>query len=120
MEVPRIDGPVIAFCGIARPEQFFAGLASGGAKVAAKIVFADHHRYLARDAARLLAAARSAGAAALVTTEKDLVRLGSVAATLSTELSVLAVKLRIEIEEEAAAVDHLNGLIREAKLQSSL
>lgn len=26
MEVPRIQRPVVAFCGIARPEQFFAGL----------------------------------------------------------------------------------------------
>ena len=29
MDVPQVDGPVVAFCGIARPEQFFRGLESG-------------------------------------------------------------------------------------------
>ena len=26
MEIPAVHGPVAAFCGVARPEQFFAGL----------------------------------------------------------------------------------------------
>ena len=34
MEVPAGDGPVAAFCGIARPEQFFAGLEERGLKIA--------------------------------------------------------------------------------------
>ena len=65
MEVPAIDGTVAAFCGIARPDQFFDGLESAGLHVAARIVFPDHHRYTAADLDRLVAEARKAGATAL-------------------------------------------------------
>jgi len=37
--------------------------------------YPDHHRYSRADAAALVEAARTAGARAIVTTEKDLVRL---------------------------------------------
>ncbi len=46
---PAIDGPVAAFCGIARPEQFFAGLEAAGLRLAVQIAFPDHHRYTVRD-----------------------------------------------------------------------
>ncbi len=45
MEVPSIAGPVVAFCGIARSDQFFAGLEVRGLHLASRIAFADHHRY---------------------------------------------------------------------------
>jgi tetraacyldisaccharide 4'-kinase len=41
--------PVVAFCGIARPEPFFAGLEANGLQVAARIAFPDHHRYTSAD-----------------------------------------------------------------------
>lgn len=103
MDVPQIDGPVVAFCGIARPEQFFAGLERAGLRIAAQIAFADHHRYTARDLDRLTAEARKINAAALVTTEKDLVRLGA----LAPDYPLKSVSLRTEIEDDAAAVDSL-------------
>jgi tetraacyldisaccharide 4'-kinase len=109
MEIPAVEGPQAAFCGIARPEQFFTGLTSGGLHLAARIVFPDHHRYSARDVDRLQAAARSAGAAALITTEKDRVRLGSLCDNFPTDLSFLTAQLRVEIENEAAALDDLTG-----------
>jgi tetraacyldisaccharide 4'-kinase len=107
IEVPKIDGPVIAFCGIARPEQFFAGLESGGLRVASKIVFPDHHRYSARDVDRLLAAASSAGAAALITTEKDHVRLGSLNVALSRMFPLKTARLEIDIEDAEGAIQWL-------------
>jgi len=112
MEVPAVEGTVVAFCGIARPEQFFAGLESGGLEVAARIAFADHHRYSAADMERLAGAARAAGAGALVTTEKDLVRLGGLAGGLPQSLTIKTAALRIEIEDEQAAVDWIvSGVI---------
>ena len=39
MEVLSINGPVVAFCGIARPEQFFAGLDAAGLSLANRIAF---------------------------------------------------------------------------------
>jgi tetraacyldisaccharide 4'-kinase len=118
MDVPRvkesqIGGPVVAFCGIARPEQFFEGLERAGLRVAARFAFPDHHRYTAGDLERVTSAAQQAGARAVLTTEKDRVRLGAMAASLSASLLLETVKLRIEIENERAAIDWLIRAIRE-------
>lgn len=107
MEVPALDGPVAAFCGIARPRQFFEGLERAGVTLAARTAFPDHHRYTTTDLSRLVNATRAAGATALFTTEKDRVRLGALAANLPPALQLLVVRLHIEIEEEAAAIDWL-------------
>ncbi|MGH9599472.1 MAG: tetraacyldisaccharide 4'-kinase [Terracidiphilus sp.] len=110
MEAARIDGPVAAFCGIARPAQFFEGLESAGLHLAARLAFADHHRYTPRDLDHIAAKARAAGATALITTEKDRVRLGQLAAPLPLH----TVRLRIEIEDEPAALDWLEGQLASA------
>lgn len=107
MEVPAVDGPIAAFCGIARPEQFFAGLEAAGLRLARRTAFPDHHRYGAHETGRLVAEARAAGAAALVTTEKDLVRLGELASTFSASLPLTTAQLTMEIEDQAAALDWL-------------
>jgi tetraacyldisaccharide 4'-kinase len=107
MVVPPLDAPVVAFCGIARSGQFFAGLESAGLSLAARVAFRDHHSYAARDLERLQAAAGAAGAVALVTTAKDQVRLTPLIAALPPGLPLLTVDLRIEIEEESEALDWL-------------
>ena len=76
-------------------------------KLAARVVFPDHHRYTARDLDGLAAQARQAGARALVTTEKDRVRLGSLGATLPESIPLRIARLRIEIENQDAAIDWL-------------
>jgi|HubBroStandDraft_6_1064221.scaffolds.fasta_scaffold257762_2 tetraacyldisaccharide 4'-kinase len=107
MDVPPVDSPVLAFCGIARPHQFFAGLEAAGLRLAGRFAFRDHHPYTARDLDRLQAAARAAGATALVTTAKDKVRLAPLIAELPPDLPLLTAGLRIEIEKESAAIDWL-------------
>jgi tetraacyldisaccharide 4'-kinase len=103
MDVPHVDGPVAGFCGIARPEQFFRGLEAAGLRLAARVAFPDHHRCTAGDLERVTLAAQKAGATALVTTEKDRVRLGAMTASLP----IVTIPLRIEIDEERAAIDWL-------------
>ncbi len=110
MQIPQLDGPVAAFCGIARPDQFFQGLESAGVKLAARTAFADHHNYTAADLARIESEARNAGAKTLLTTEKDRLRIGA----FSASLPLSAVKLSIEIEDEAAAIDWLVHLLRDS------
>jgi tetraacyldisaccharide 4'-kinase len=105
MEVPAVDGQAIAFCGIARPEQFFAGLEAGGLALAGRKAFPDHHRFNARDLNRLLARAEASGAAALITTEKDLVRLGKLSSNLPAALPLKTAGLRVEIEDEDEAIE---------------
>jgi tetraacyldisaccharide-1-P 4'-kinase len=120
MEIPTVSGPVAAFCGIARPEQFFAGLEAAGLEVALRTAFPDHHRYTARDLDHLVAAARAAGATALLTTKKDLVRLGKLASAFPTSISLTTARLRIEIEEQAEAIDWLIDRLGPGSTHSSL
>jgi len=107
MDVPPISGPVAAFCGIARPQQFFMGLASAGLRLVSRNLFRDHHRYTATDVRRLLSAAQKAGATALVTTEKDHVRLGPLASVFSASIPLHTARLHLEIEGREAAIDWL-------------
>jgi tetraacyldisaccharide 4'-kinase len=71
----RKTTPVLAAASVARPERFFEELRSAGWDVKKAVTYPDHHRYSRADADNLADTARSAGARAIVTTEKDLIRL---------------------------------------------
>jgi tetraacyldisaccharide 4'-kinase len=76
----RLDADVknaIAFCGIARPDQFFAQLTRTGASLVETVSFGDHHHYRREDIARLLAMRDRTGSTGFITTEKDLMNLGA-------------------------------------------
>jgi len=107
MEVPQLAGPVVAFCGIARPEQFFAGLEAGGMRLAGRFPFADHHRYTTSDVERLLAEMQNSGATVCVTTQKDRVRLGRSAEKLPVKVAAL----RLEIESRDTNTDWLLNIV---------
>jgi tetraacyldisaccharide 4'-kinase len=107
METPHVSEPVVAFCGIARPEQFLVGLKSAGLSLADKVIFSDHHRYSAHDVERLISLARKRNATALVTTDKDEVRLGNFASDFPSWLPLKTASLRVEIEDEEAAMTWL-------------
>jgi tetraacyldisaccharide-1-P 4'-kinase len=62
------------------------------------VAFPDHHPFGSRDLARLAARARRLGAGALVTTEKDAVRLPGPAA-----LPVWALRVGLTLEDGAEA-----------------
>jgi tetraacyldisaccharide 4'-kinase len=111
MQVPAIDGPLVAFCGIARPDQFFAGLVAAGLHVASRIAFADHQRYVQHDIDCILDAAHTTRATALIATEKDRVRLAPLLSSIPADLPLETAGLRIEIEDEDAAIDWLLGRI---------
>jgi tetraacyldisaccharide 4'-kinase len=107
METPRVDGSVDAFSGIAHPEQFFTGLEAAGLQLAACTAFPDHHRYTQEDVNRLIASARKSRAVALITTEKDLVRLGTLESIFPAGLPLQIARLRIEIENGDEVIDSL-------------
>ncbi len=97
----------VAFCGLARPEGFFAMLAKAGVEVAAVRVFRDHHAYSASDVDGLVELAKTHGADGFVTTEKDAVKL---TADMRERLGVLAVaQLQLRLVDEQAK---LEGLLR--------
>lgn len=109
--LPR--GRALAFCGIARPQEFFAGLTNMGVELAGTRAFADHHPYSKTELEQLLQLATSSRADFFVTTEKDLVRLGAEArdrirAVLPLEVS----RLEVSLTDETAAAEWLEAIVR--------
>jgi tetraacyldisaccharide 4'-kinase len=66
---------VLAFAGIGDPGRFFRTLRASGVDVVVEKAFADHHPFSDNEVEALAAAAKRDGLT-LVTTEKDLARLG--------------------------------------------
>jgi len=82
----------IVFCGIARPQAFFAQLRKAGVDPGAEVVFPDHHAYTEKDLRDLQFLAEQNHAGGFVTTEKDAINLAGYMASLHP-LAVLPVKL---------------------------
>src|SRR5580693_5312760 len=66
----------VAFCGIARPQNFLLQLRAAGIDPAAHAFFRDHHAYTEKDVRDVLQLAQQISAGGFVTTEKDAVNLG--------------------------------------------
>jgi tetraacyldisaccharide 4'-kinase len=88
---------VLAFCGIARPRRFFDMLDDIGAIVVYTLPFRDHHQFSADDYAVINHCAARFGAGVVVTTEKDLMRIGE--HTLSHQLLAVRMGLRVQGDE---------------------
>ena len=109
--IPSLAGSsAVAFCAIAHPQDFFAGLRAHGIPLSHTLAFRDHHRFRARDMEAIVR--RAAGAACVLTTEKDWVRLSPAAhRQLSLTAPLLAVPLRAEILDADACVSALLHLL---------
>lgn len=81
---------VLAFAGIGHPEKFYRTLAEQGFEVVQTRNFPDHHAYTAADIEDLRRAAAASGLV-LMTTEKDMVKLGVLAGAQVYCLKVRAV-----------------------------
>jgi tetraacyldisaccharide 4'-kinase len=99
------SGPFYAFCGIGNPLAFFQDLKNWNLQLAGQSEFPDHHRYDQRDAAELLAAARSSAANALVTTEKDAHNLSGVR---FSELPVYIAVIDLVISKEVSFLEMIH------------
>lgn len=99
---------VVAFCAIARPEEFFEELRRHGCDVVKTRAWRDHHAYTDGDVAELAALAQGNGAEAFVTTEKDLVRLRpEQRQRLDAAARLLTARLTVRLADEAAAKEAL-------------
>ncbi len=86
-------GRIGALAAIARPDAFERTLTERGVALADRLRLPDHHVYTADDAGRIQAWIRSAGLDAVVTTEKDAVKLDR----LGAQWPVPMLTLRVEI-----------------------
>jgi tetraacyldisaccharide 4'-kinase len=113
--LPNPPSRPVVFCGIARPQQFFAQVRGAGIMPAAEMSFRDHHAYGLPDIQALLRACRDSQADGFLTTEKDAINLGP----NQPDLRPLAVAvLRLAIDRPADVVDAILTRIRERKPRS--
>ena len=102
----------IAFCGIARPEGFFAMLGEAGCEMAGQVAFADHHAYGREDFERLVAAGIERGSDGFVTTAKDAVKISDVERVLLARVGPLVVAdLQLSLVEPENAWGQMCGLL---------
>lgn len=101
--------PLAAFCGLANPAAFWDTLRELGCQVVFRWAFPDHHHYRPGELRCLAREARAAGAAALVTTEKDAVNLPNGFEEVLGDWPVYSLGIELEVVEEAR--------LREALLQ---
>lgn len=96
--------PLFAFCAIAHPDRFFNALYAMNMHVTGKTWFSDHHRYSQNDVDAICRRASASGARALITTEKDMVKLER----LQVALPLLPLQTRFETD------DRFSGYLRQA------
>lgn len=92
--------PVIAFSAIAQPEQFY-GLLRRFDVMGTKD-FADHHIYTNEDVNELAALQERYGAKAMITTEKDAVKLKEI---IADDVEIYALKLKPVLDVKAILED---------------
>ena len=105
---PGSGTPVVAVAGIARPQRFFAALRDCGFDVRREIRFRDHHWFSVADVQAIEQAAMEVGAAVIVTTEKDAVRL-------ATRPRWYYLPMVVAVEPEAVFSDWLAARLHDAR-----
>ena len=106
----NIPSRPVAFCGIARPQNFMLQLRKAGVEPAAEAVYRDHHAYTEADIRELLALRDKSEAGGFVTTEKDAINLGGFFNALQP-LAVVPVKM--ELADAANALDTILRIVDE-------
>ncbi|MCF6186388.1 MAG: tetraacyldisaccharide 4'-kinase [Desulfobulbaceae bacterium] len=90
-EPPELDS-CFGLCGIARPESFKTTVKNCGLTPLDFLILSDHHAYKKDDLRRIREQVRKSGARCIVTTEKDMVKLGR------ADFDVPVYGIRIEVE----------------------
>jgi tetraacyldisaccharide 4'-kinase len=88
---------VAVACGIGNPEAFSEDILQAGLNIVSESFFADHHPFDQRDLDRVTGAARDGGADAIVTTEKDAVRLEGL---IHGDIPVYAAQIELASDDE--------------------
>ncbi len=99
---PQALGPAFLFSGIAKNHAFEEGARSLGVTVVGGHFFEDHHSYTEAEIVALEAEARASGASVLLTTDKDRVKVRTLAS-----LPLCTVSVSIEFNDDLPAITTL-------------
>lgn len=102
----------IAFCGIARPDEFFSALRSQNIDLVTTLALRDHQPYSPAEIDRLAALLRQHKAECFITTEKDAVRMTpDQRSRLEDAAPLYVARLEVSLENESAILRQLAALI---------
>ena len=104
VKIPSLPTRVAAFCGVARPERFFAELREAGVAAAVEVAYGDHHIYTEKDVRHLLSVQEEKNCGGFVTTEKDAINLQDHAGLLRP---LFTTTVTMELIRPAPALDLL-------------
>lgn len=97
----QLPKQLLAVSAIAHPERFEATLAKEGIRPIKHCTFADHHAYTRADCSTLITECKLANAQAIITTEKDAVKLISYIDEFQSHgIDVLCVSIRTVIADK--------------------
>lgn len=92
IELETLSSQVFAFCGIASPNRFINALKTLSVSITDSAFFSDHQQYNEELLNNIIEQAKKQGSEALLTTEKDLVKLK----TFDTELPIYALCMEVQ------------------------
>jgi len=100
--------PLFAFCGIGEPDSFFKSIKQLDLKLGGKRIFSDHQEYTESVITELSAQIKSSNCTAIITTEKDLVKLPE---SFLDEFETFVIKIEVEFETEKAVLDMIQPVL---------
>ena len=101
--------PLFAFCGIGEPDSYFKSIKQLDLKLGGKRIFSDHQEYTESVITELSAQIKSSNCTAIITTEKDLVKLPD---SFLDEFDTFMIKIEMEFETEGAVLDMIQPVLR--------
>ena len=104
----------VAFCGIGDPDLFRSDLEAVGTRLAGFETFRDHHAYDLATWDRLAAWARGQGVP-LVTTEKDVARLGALPGWRADAAPILALRIEAAIWDQGSLLGAVHRAIADGR-----
>ena len=99
---------LFAFCGIGEPKSFFKSIGELELKIGGRRIFKDHQDYTKLVIKELTAQKNSSKCNAIITTEKDLVKLPD---KFLEKFEIYVIKVEMEIESEGELIEYLQNIL---------
>jgi tetraacyldisaccharide 4'-kinase len=113
MAVTPVGRRTGCFAGIARPDAFERTLVAVGVVPVERRWWPDHHRYTSADVSAIQRWAERSRLDALVTTEKDAVKLAALKADWPVPVSALHIEMEMLDDGEAVLSGMIDGMLKE-------
>ena len=88
------DKNILAFSGIAHPDNFFTAISDFGINLKKKIKFSDHHKYTTKDLEKIISLSKKLKLI-VITTEKDYVKIPS-----NYQKKIIAIPMKLQFNQE--------------------